>query len=68
MPAGARIDEPVTKFPNISAVGAKRRWTGLSDDGFCMHAHLDRPNVNGKCNGGINWAQSGIHERKSRAA
>jgi hypothetical protein len=68
MPAGARIDDPVTRFPNISAVGAKRRWTGLSDDGFCMHAHLDPMHVDGKCNEGISWAQSGSHERKSRAA
>jgi hypothetical protein len=38
----------VTRFPNISAVGAKRRWTGLSDDGFCMLTHLDCTHLDGK--------------------
>src|ERR1700742_3880750 len=47
MPAGARIVDPVTKFPNIKAVGAKRRWTGPSE-GFFMHMHLGRAAADGK--------------------
>jgi hypothetical protein len=41
MPAGASTDVPVTKFPSIKAVGAKRRsmWTGSG--GFFMQMHVD---------------------------
>jgi hypothetical protein len=60
----------VTRFPNISAVGAKRRWAGLSGDGFFMQPRLNRVLSDWKSGGGINSAQSmkesrAQHERKS---
>jgi membrane protein DedA with SNARE-associated domain len=41
MPAGATTEQPVTTFPTISAVGAKRRAVGPSSGGFFMQLHVD---------------------------
>jgi hypothetical protein len=41
MPAGASTEQPVTRFPNISAVGAKRRCSGMSGSGFFMQVHVE---------------------------
>ncbi len=42
MPAGASTEQPVTIFPSIRAVGAKRRWTWPSAGGFFMQMHVAR--------------------------
>jgi hypothetical protein len=41
MPAGAKMEVPVTKFPSIKAVGAKRRSTWTGSGGFFMQMHVD---------------------------
>jgi hypothetical protein len=35
----------VTILPNISAVGAKRRWMWLSSGRFFMQMHVDQPAI-----------------------
>src|ERR1700744_1434720 len=42
IPAGASTEQPVTMFPNISAVGAKRRPGEDPSSGFFMQLHVEQ--------------------------
>jgi hypothetical protein len=48
MPAGASTEQPVTIFPSIKAVGAKRRWMWPSADAFFMQMHVGQVRRKGK--------------------
>jgi hypothetical protein len=41
MPAGASTEQPVTRFPNIRAVGAKRRPVLEPAGGLFMQLHVE---------------------------
>jgi hypothetical protein len=47
MPAGPITEHPVTKFPSIKAVGAKRRAV-CAAAGLCMQMHLGEIGGQGK--------------------